>query len=127
MGSIGAKRSKVVATKSYVKRLIKSNEEMKYANVNNQISPSTTPGIYTLANTSQGSSGGQHLGDECILKNLWLRYTMNVADVSNYLRMIIFVWKPNLGYVAPSAAAILKTTTNPYNLVSMYNEDGGTR
>lgn len=113
-----------LASKTYVKRLIAKNEEIKYANVNNQISPSTTPGIYNLANTSQGSSGGAHLGDECILKSLWFRYTMNVADVSNYLRMIIFVWKPNMGYVAPSASAILKTTTNPYNLTSMYNEDG---
>lgn len=118
-----AKKAKP-ATQTYVKRLIKANEELKYANVNNQISPTTTPGIYTLANTSQGSSGGQHLGDECVLKSLWLRYTMNVADVSNYLRMIIFVWKPNLGYVAPAASSILKTTTNPYNLTSMLNEDG---
>lgn len=121
--SLFSKRSKV-ATQKYVKRLIARNEEIKYANVNNQISPSTTVGIYTLANTSQGVGGGSHVGDECILKSLWLRYTMNVADISNFVRMIIFVWKPNLGYVAPSASAILKTTTNPYNLTSQYQEDG---
>lgn len=118
-----AKRSKVATTK-YVKRLIAKNEEIKYANVNNQISPSTTVGIYTLANTTQGVGGGSHVGDECILKSLWLRYTMNVADISNFLRIIIFVWKPNMGYVAPSASSILKTTTTPYNLTSMYQEDG---
>ena len=121
--SLFSKRSKV-ATQKYVKRLIARNEEIKYANVNNQISPSTTVGIYTLANTSQGVGGGSHVGDECILKSLWLRYTMNVADISNFVRMIIFVWKPNLGYVAPSASSILKTTTNPYNLTSQYQEDG---
>lgn len=121
--SLFSKRPKV-ATQRYVKRLIARNEEIKYANVNNQIAPSTTVGIYTLANTTQGVGGGSHVGDECILKSLWLRYTMNVADISNFLRVIIFVWKPNMGYVAPSAASILKTTTNPYNLTSMYQEDG---
>lgn len=124
MGGVKSAKRQKVATQRYVKRLISANEEIKYANVNNQISPSTTPGIYNLANTSQGVTGGQHLGDECVVRSLWLRYTMNVADISNFLRVIIFVWKPNLGYVAPSAAAILKTTTNPYNLTSMYNEDG---
>lgn len=124
MGGVKSAKRQKVATQRYVKRLISANEEIKYANVNNQIAPSTTPGIYTLANTSQGASGGQHLGDECVVRSIWLRYTMNVADISNFLRVILFVWKPNLGYVAPSAAAILKTITNPYNLTSMYNEDG---
>lgn len=118
-----SKRSKV-ASQSYVKRLIRKNEEIKYANVNNQISPTTSVGIYTLANTSQGVGGGSHVGDECILKSLWLRYTMDVQDISNYLRVLIFVWKPNMGYVAPTPANILKTTTAPYNLTSMYQEDG---
>lgn len=120
-----AKRAKpTVATQSYVKRLIKRNEEVKYANVSNTYSVTTTPGVYSLSNTSQGTTGGQHLGDECILKNLEMRFLVSVADSTNVVRVTIFRWKPNIAYVGASAAAVYKTVTAPLALTSVFLEDG---
>lgn len=119
-----AKRAKNVATKSYVRRLISKNEEIKFANVSNTYSAVTTPGIYSLANTSQGDSGGQHLGDECMLKSLEFRMLITVADATNAVRATLFRWRPNIGYATPSAAALLKTTTAVLNLTSAFQEDG---
>jgi len=77
-----------------------------------------------LSNTSQGSSGGTHIGDECRLKSLWFRYNVTVADASNQVRVILFIWKPNLSYASPAALNILKTVTTPNQMTTCYNEDG---
>jgi hypothetical protein len=126
-GRIGTRRPQV-ATVPQVRRIVKSalhkDEEEKYAIINQSYSVSTTPGLYVLTNTAQGSSGGTHVGDECRLKSLWFRYNLTVADASNALRVILFTWKPNLGYASPAALNILKTVTTPNQLTSAYQEDG---
>lgn len=121
--SIKAKRPKV-ASQAYVQRLIKRNEEMKYAVIDASYSATTTPGLYCLSNTSQGDTGGTHIGDESVMKNLELRLIASVADATNSVRVILFRWKPNIGYVVPGAGAILKDANSPANLSSLYQEDG---
>lgn len=117
-------KTTVPQVKSIVKRAIARDEEIKFAEVNASYTVSTTIGLYNLANTTQGADGGSHLGDECVLH--WLRFSFNmgVADVDNFIRMIIFVWKPNMSYVAPSASSILKVTTALTALTSPLQDDG---
>jgi len=126
LGPVGrkAKRAKPLATQSYVRRLIARNEEMKYAIINTSYNATTTPGLYCLTNTSQGDTGGSHIGDESVMKNLDLNMIVSVADATNSVRVILFRWKPNIGYVAPGAGSILKDATSPANLTSLYMEDG---
>ena len=96
-GRIGTRRPQVATVPEYVvllKRALHKDEEEKYAIVQASYTVSITPGIYTIANTSQGSSGGTHVGDECRLRSIWFRWAMGVADVTNVMRVIIFVWHP---------------------------------
>lgn len=126
-GRIGTRRP-LAATVPQVRRIVRSalhkDEEEKYAIVQAAYTVNTTCGIYNIANTSQGSSGGTHVGDECRLTSIWIRWAMGVADVTNVMRMIVFVWKPNMAFVAPAATSILKTVTPPNQITSCYNEDG---
>lgn len=119
-----SKVATVPQVKSIVKRALHKDEEEKYAIVQASYSVSTTAGIYSLANTSQGSSGGTHIGDECRLKSIWFRWQTIVADTYNVVRIIVFVWKPNIGFATPAALNILKTVTTPNQLTTCYNEDG---
>jgi len=121
--SLFSKRPKV-ATERYVKRLIARNEEIKYAIISNTYSAVQTTGVYALSNTSQGQTGGQHIGDESTIKGLEFRMLVTVADSTNVVRATIVRWKPNIGYVGCSAAAIYKTTTALLNLTSGFLEDG---
>lgn len=118
-----AKRPKV-ASQTYVKRLIARNEEMKYVIVANTYSAITTTGVYSLSNSSQGITGGQHIGDECTLRDLDFRMLVSVADSTNVVRVSIVRWKPNIGYAACSASAIYKTTSSGLVLTSGFQEDG---
>lgn len=117
-------KTTVPQVKAIVRKAMHAEEEEKYAIINQSYGVSTTVGLYVLTNTSQGSSGGTHIGDECRLKSLWLRYNVTVADASNQVRLILFIWKPNLAYAAPAALNILKTVTVPNQMTSCYNEDG---
>lgn len=124
MGGVKSAKRQKTATQAYVKRLIKRNEEMKYAIIDASYNATTTPGLYCLTNTSQGDSGGTHIGDESVMKNLELRFIASVADATNSVRVILFRWKPNIGYVVPGAGSILKDANSPSNLTSLYQEDG---
>lgn len=117
-------KTTVPQVKAIVRKAIHAEEEEKYAIINASYGVATAPGLYVLTNTSQGSSGGTHIGDECRLKSLWFRYNVTVADASNAVRVILFIWKPNLAYAAPAALDILKTVTTPNQLTSCYEEDG---
>lgn len=114
----------VKQVRKIVKKALHKDEEEKYAIVQASYSVSTTAGVYNIANTSQGSSGGTHVGDECRLKSIWFRWAMGVADVSNVMRIIIFVWHPLMSFASPAALNILKTTTTPNQITSCYQEDG---
>lgn len=118
------KKYKKTATQAYVKRLIKRNEEMKYAIINTSYNATTTPGLYCLSNTSQGDTGGSHIGDESTMKNLDFRMLVTCADATNAVRVVLFRWIPNIGYVAPGAGSVLKDATSLGNLTSCYLEDG---
>ena len=126
-GRIGTRRPQVATVpqvRRIVKRALHKDEEEKYAIVQASYTVSITPGIYTIANTSQGSSGGTHVGDECRLRSIWFRWAMGVADVTNVMRVIIFVWHPLMSFAAPAATNILKTVTPPNQITSCYQEDG---
>lgn len=119
------KLATIPQVRSIVKRALRSNEEEKYAIVHGSYSVSTTAGVYSLSNTSQGSSGGGHIGDECRLKSIEFRWDAIVADTTNFLRVILFVWKPNMTLTGtPADTDVLKTTTPPNMITSCYEEDG---
>lgn len=107
-----------------VRQALRSDEEMKYALISASYSVTSTSGIYNLANTSQGDTGGEHIGDECRLRDIQLRWHVTCADNLNTVRMIVFVWKPQMAFAGPAAINILKTVTPPFQLTSPYQEDG---
>ena len=109
--------------KSYVRRAIGRAAEVKFTTAKATTSVDVTPTLVALGNCAQGNTGGTHIGDVTTIVNMELRYYLTVADLNNLLRVIVFKWKPNMGYIAPTGGDILKDAAS-YPLISAYEEDG---
>lgn len=125
-GRLGPKNSVTAPqVRKIVRRALHADEEEKYAIVHASYSVSTAAGVYSLSNTSQGASGGGHIGDECRLRSIEFRWEAIVGDTFNVIRCVVFVWKPNMALTGtPADTDILKTVTPPNQITSCYEEDG---
>jgi hypothetical protein len=86
-------------TRSSVKRMvrdmIRSVEEVKFFNTTVAATTSLTPTIYALTQPIvQGIGGGQRIGDEILLKEILLRFRLDINQantaLTNVVRFIIF-------------------------------------
>lgn len=109
-----------------VKRLLAAKEELKVfqAGIQNESIGIATANISSLANIVQGVLSDGRIGDEISYRYLKFTLAFTMADTTNVFRLIIFKWKDNTAYSAPTMAKILKPDVSgvvtPY---SFYNDN----
>lgn len=118
-------RKKVPKTvKKYVKRAIQSEIERKESSVTGTNSLSTTAAMIDLsAQITQGMTDRQRIGDKMKPKYLQVNILLTVADLSNFIRVIFFVWKQNTILASPVTNLILDDTGALVPTLALYNHD----
>lgn len=115
-------------TKAEVKRMIKSSVnqimEPKSFDQGLFIAPGNGSGAYIGCQSviPQGDTDTTRDGDQLTISFIETRYSclVNATDVSNVLRVILFLWHFDNGEYAPAASDIVQLNTTPY---SSYNRD----
>jgi len=83
--------------KNQVKRLIHSEQEIKYKLYSNNTTATTTPFLTSLPfDIAQGDTDQERDGDQLRwIGKIHFRYGIETADVLNTVRIIIFQWHPS--------------------------------
>lgn len=110
--------------KKQVKTLIKRRQELKFYVAQVNIGAvSTTPGVGAFFAPAQGTNDSQRDGDRaelCGTMDIRMSVFPN-TDTYNFLRFIVFQWKPN---TTPTAADVLLTgPTGAIDILSQYSHD----
>lgn len=114
--------------KSEVKSLIAVRQEMKYY-LNNIPGTSlvTTANIQLLTSIPQGITDQQRAGDKLMLSpRFHLTYNLEAGDIYNFIRVIIFQWKPLAGpssYIPVATDILLPGSSGGYDFLSHYDHD----
>lgn len=84
---------------------------------------STSLDCYSLTDTINGTSDINRIGDQIKLHSLELRFTGNLADTTNIVRLIVFQWYGDDTNDSPTASQLLVSGgSQPYN--SPFQHDG---
>lgn len=120
--------AKSLATKSYVQKIVRKEQETKY----HDLSLASQPYLVAMASTtivdlcaiSQGTQDIQRIGDKIRLRSLDMRVQILCADSTNVVRFIIFQWHPNTTITAtdPQGSQIIADTAT-YPFLSNYVHD----
>lgn len=107
-----------------VKRVIAVRQELKYLNVTQSgIGISNTPSVVLVSGISQGVTDSERDGDRVMLRKIYLRWNATGGDTYNFLRFIVFQWKPD-NSVGPTATDILLNGSSGFvDFTSQYNHD----
>lgn len=99
------------AQAAQVKRMVKSKTEKKYfrPGVQNDSLTLAAPTISSLANIAQGVADGQRIGDEIEYVSAKIKIDNIIGDSTNLTRFILFKWRENDQFTAPTIAQILAT------------------
>lgn len=118
-----ARKPKEVATKTYVKRAIAATQEVKFINASIVNNPSTTGTMTKImsANPAQVAGDSGRDGDTIMIKSLHLRCLVTVADGTNWVRLILFQWKPSDANYTPVVSDLIGLTGTP--IQSQYRHD----
>lgn len=107
-----------------VKTIVTRNIEKKYHNVTQaQLGVSTTPYVAQLTSVPQGDTDNDRVGDRLKWEKGYLRLFVLGGDTYNYLRFIIFQWKPNASTVPTAADILLVGAGGAVDYTSQYNHD----
>lgn len=111
-----------------VKKIISVRQELKYSNIFfNAIASTTTASILLLTDIAQGNTDSTRNGDKLMLSRYFdLRYIWTIGDQSNFVRTIIFQWKPQggpLSYTPTPADILFAGSTGIIDVDSMYLHD----
>lgn len=108
---------KAYAATRYIKGLV--NSEMLYADQSFSLAISTTPTITHLTGIAQGDSEQGRTGNGILVRSISFKYAvqMHASAVATGFRIILLQDKQQVGDTAPTAAAILETTTSPWSLL----------
>lgn len=115
--------------KQQVKTLIGRNLENKFFIANYTGSVSTTPDLQPIAFPAQGTTDNNRIGDEIKMKSLriHLQILKNSAATTSFefVRFVIFQWRPSSQFLAPSAAQLFLTdpSTGAISYRSFYSVD----
>lgn len=118
-------RKKVPKTvKTYVKRAVQAEIERKETSVTGVLSPSTTASMVDLSSSiSQGITDRTRIGDKCKPKYLQVNALLVVADLSNFVRFVFFVWKQNTILASPVTNLIWDDTGGVTPTLALMNHD----
>lgn len=98
-----------IATVGAVQRMIRSNEEVKYLDVN---IPSTSVDFsgeqFALSDIPQGNTGLSRVGDECRLVKCEIDFCIKLGTSPNQMRVILYQWIQMSDASHPVAADIVE-------------------
>jgi len=115
-GSLGSQ----IATKSYVRSQINQAVETKYYDVTQTDSPSTTATITQINSVAQGDGADDRSGNVIFANSVMIRGHVDVADTTNYVRVLLFV-DGNSNGTAPTASNILQVASDPKSPINIVN------
>lgn len=126
----GRKLTKVM--KKEVKQIIAVKQELKYFAPLIGGTAITSTAIQTLMNTiSQGDNDSQRNGDKVMMSpGFWVTYNITPGDQFNFVRVLIFQWKPVSGtssYIPTIADIVLNGSSSFPDFTSQYNHDKRTQ
>lgn len=109
-----------------VRKMLGSQIEKKYLNaIIAQTGVSSTSGLQCITEgIQQGTTDSQRVGDTIKLTKIYLRLFWGIGDSENFMRFIVFQWKPSDQTTAPTAADILLPgASSIVDISSQYNHD----
>lgn len=105
--------------KRYVRKQFNKIVETKYATRTFTSSPDNVGTVHDMIPAiSQGTGDSNRIGDTILIKGIYMRYALTVADNTNYVRMIAFQWKGNS---VPTITSVLSGVAPTF--LSHYNKD----
>lgn len=112
---------KKLATKQYVKKLVRKEAETKYNDNLFSASVDTTGTLIDVFDPAQGVADTDRVGDKVTLRGMRMSFKMAAADTSNYVRIVLFQWYPNSNLSVPTIGTVLfdvstgdRAMTSPY-------------
>lgn len=118
------KKKSQLATKSYVNKLLKVNQELKFHDhILDSVGASSTVSQFKITQINQGTTDQTRDGDACIIKKMLLNLTVNAADNTNYVRIIVYRWNESDLTSNPQTSDILQYTTGVNPWTSPYTMD----
>lgn len=115
-----------VATKQYVKKLVRKEVETKYYDDYTSWSGTAidwTGSLVRLTTIAQGTTDITRVGDKLTLRAVRIKLNFVAADATQCMRLIVFQWYPNTTLVTPTTANILNVVGSPQGVNSMYIHD----
>lgn len=117
--------------KKEVKRLIRGDEEVKFADSAFVQTITNTANISLIASPPQGSSQVQRVGDQIMIKKMRLALSftgagaaLGVVDQTNFVRVLLIKWSQNNNVTTPSIGDILQyVAVTGQAISSPYNND----
>lgn len=107
---------------SRVKSVIRREVEKKYLKYGPaaSIGVPSTGALLSMVDVTQGNGDTQRIGDSLYVRSLEFNFNLANGDSTNFLRCILFQWKPNING-NPAVGDLLLDSSDPIN--SPYNHD----
>lgn len=106
-----------------VKKLIARRQELKYRDYGGSYAPTTTGVMYQITTIPQGDTDITRDGDRLYLKKIYMRgELMANTDTYNFVRLILFQWKPTVSPATVSEILLDGPSGSPDTL-SHYSHD----
>lgn len=102
-----------LATKAYVKKQIRKDDETKYygAGAVGTTIDYNGGSVNLTYSIAQGTDYVNRIGSQITLRGIHLDYNLQIADTTNYMRVIIAQFIQNTGLAVPTITTLLESTT----------------
>lgn len=119
------RKGKGAASKGWVRRFVTSHSDHKYFNVSNLLSVSDQYQVTDITAIAIGTTDTTRIGDDLVLKNIRLRFSVIGADATNQVRVILFQTRDRFT-TTPGGGVVLNTAydVTAYAPLAPYEYDG---
>lgn len=101
-------KKKTYVTKAQVKRMIARKAELKYFDlVQTATGVSSSGSVWDLSAMTQAAGLNHRIGDEITTVWLEIQFASAIADSTNFMRYVVFIWNNDTAGVTPTLAAVL--------------------